>query len=62
MTRNLASWDRAARFILGALLVLLAILGTIGVWGFIGAIFIGTAFVNFCPVYRLVGFKTCTDC
>ncbi len=62
ITRNLATWDRAGRFVLGALLIVLAITGTIGAWGYLGAILVGTAFVNFCPIYRIVGFKTCTDC
>lgn len=62
ITRNLATWDRAARFILGALLIVLALTGTIGAWGYLGVIFVGTAFLNFCPLYRIVGFKTCTDC
>lgn len=62
ITRNLATWDRAGRFVLGALLIVLAITGTIGAWGYLGAILVGTAFINFCPIYRIVGFKTCTDC
>lgn len=62
MTRNLATWDRAARLVLGALLIVLAATGAIGVWGYIGAIFVGTAFVNFCPIYRVFGLKTCKDC
>lgn len=62
MTRNLANWDRGARLALGALLIVLALTGAIGAWGYIGAIFIGTAFVSFCPVYRIFGMKTCKDC
>ena len=62
ITRNLAQWDRIGRFILGAALIALAITGLIGVWGYLGLIFVGTAFMNFCPLYRIVGFKTCTDC
>lgn len=61
-TRNLATWDRAARLILGALLIVLAIAGTIGLWGYLGVIFVATAFMNFCPIYRVFGLKTCTDC
>lgn len=61
MTRNLANWDRIARLVLGALLILLAITGTIGVWGYLGVILVGTAFVSFCPVYRVLGLKTHQD-
>lgn len=62
MTRNLANWDRIARLIIGALLIVLAVTGTIGVWGYLGVILVGTAFVNFCPIYRVLGIKTCQDC
>ncbi len=58
MTRNLASWDRIARLVIGALLILLAITGTVGVWGYLGVILVGTAFVNFCPLYRILGIST----
>ncbi|MEL6640728.1 MAG: DUF2892 domain-containing protein [Pseudomonadota bacterium] len=62
MTRNLGQLDRLARVILGAALILLAAMGTIGIWGYLGVIFVGTAFVSFCPIYRVLGLKTCQDC
>ena len=62
MTRNLGNLDRMARLILGALLIALAALGSIGAWGYIGVILVGTAFINFCPIYRVIGLKTCKDC
>ncbi len=62
ITRNLAQWDRYGRLGLGALLIVLAILGVIGAWGYLGVILVATGFMNFCPLYRIVGFKTCTDC
>jgi O-antigen ligase len=54
--------DRAARFVVGALLIVLALTGTIGVWGWLGLIFVGTAFISFCPLYKIIGMKTCSDC
>ncbi|MEL6169726.1 MAG: DUF2892 domain-containing protein [Pseudomonadota bacterium] len=62
MSRNLGQIDRLARFGLGALLIILALTGTIGLWGWIGVVFVGTAFVSFCPIYRVLGLKTCTEC
>lgn len=62
MTRNVGQIDRAARLILGALLIVLAAMGLIGVWGYLGVIFVGTAFISFCPLYRIMGLKTCQDC
>lgn len=62
MTRNLGQIDRIARFAIGALLIILAIMGTIGIWGYLGIILVGTAFMNFCPIYRVLGVKTCQEC
>lgn len=61
-TRNLGRFDRLARLIVGAALVVLALMGTIGIWGYLGVIFVATAFMNFCPIYRVLGIKTCSDC
>ncbi len=62
MSRNLGQLDRLARLVLGAALIILAAMGAIGVWGYLGVIFVGTAFVSFCPIYRMFGLKTCQDC
>ena len=62
MTRNVGNLDRIARFVLGALLIALAAMGTIGAWGYLGVILVGTAFVSFCPIYRIFGLKTCQHC
>lgn len=62
MTRNVGQLDRIARLGLGALLVVLALTGAIGVWGYLGIILLATGFLNFCPAYRILGIKTCSDC
>ncbi|WP_299832461.1 DUF2892 domain-containing protein [uncultured Roseobacter sp.] len=62
VTRNLGTADRAIRLIGGGALVVLALMGIIGVWGWVGLVLVATAFMNFCPIYRLIGFKTCSDC
>lgn len=59
ITRNVGALDRTIRGFLGGLLVLLAVTGAIGAWGWLGLILLGTAFFSFCPAYRLVGFDTC---
>jgi O-antigen ligase len=51
--------DRIARFAIGALLIVLTLTGTIGVWGWLGIIPIATAALNFCPAYTLLGVNTC---
>ncbi len=60
--RNMGSLDRAVRFAVGALLIVLTLTGSIGVWGWLGLVLVGTAFMSFCPIYRILGLKTCQDC
>ena len=62
ISQNLASWDRIARVVIGANLVIGALSGAIGVWGWIGVVLLATAAMNFCPIYKVLGIKTCQDC
>jgi len=59
MNRNVGGIDRLIRFVVGLALVGLALMGTIGWWGFIGLVPIVTAAVGYCPVYPLIGMNTC---
>ena len=59
--RNMGSADKIARLVLGTLLIVLALTGTIGVWGWLGLIFVVTALINFCPLYMVIGIKTSQD-
>ena len=64
MTANVGSVDRSIRIILGLALVALGFLGgwsTLGtiVSVVIGGILVVTALVRFCPLYRLIGVRTC---
>ncbi len=70
MKANESSIDRTIRAILGVLLIILAftmlkvtdgeILGIIA--AAVGAVFLLTALVGFCPAYKLIGFSTCKCC
>lgn len=62
LTTNVGSLDRILRIVVGGLLMVLAAMGTIGAWGWLGAIFVVTAFLKFCPIYRILGLKSCQDC
>lgn len=62
ITKKMGTDDKITRFVLGGLLIVMALTGTIGAWGWLGLIFVTTAFISFCPLYRVVGFKTCQDC
>lgn len=68
MTPNVGTLDRALRLILGlALLVLpfatqMALFSSpVMMWGsaLVGAVLIATAGMRFCPLYRVLGVKTC---
>ena len=58
MKANLSKIDRLLRLIAGIVLIALAATGVIGWWGYLGAIFVLTALINFCPIYRLLGISS----
>ncbi len=61
MTTNIGTLDRAARMLLG--LVLLSLLFALeGAWrwvGLVGFIPLGTALAGWCPAYALFGLSSC---
>jgi hypothetical protein len=59
MTKNVGTLDRAARIIVGLVLIALVFVGPQTPWGWIGLIPLATGLVSFCPAYRLLGFRTC---
>lgn len=59
ITQNVGSTDKIIRIAVGALLILLALTGTIGWWGWIGVVPIASALMGWCPAYTLLGIKTC---
>ncbi|MGM0522334.1 MAG: YgaP family membrane protein [Pseudomonadota bacterium] len=59
MKTNVGGVDKIARIVVGALLILLALTGTVGAWGWIGIVPLATGLFNFCPLYSLIGVNTC---
>ena len=59
MQINVGSADRIIRIVAGAALILLALMGTIGAWGWIGIVPLLTGIFRFCPAYSLLGMNTC---
>lgn len=59
MKANIGTFDRAIRVILGLALLFLYAIGVIGAWGLIGVIPLATGMLGFCPLYRLLGIRTC---
>ncbi|MDZ4752052.1 MAG: DUF2892 domain-containing protein [Flavobacteriales bacterium] len=64
MKTNMGKTDRIVRILLALVFGALYFTGTVsGTFGFVllglGAVFVLTSAVSFCPLYSLFGFKTC---
>ncbi|BDI03215.1 YgaP family membrane protein [Sphaerotilus microaerophilus] len=59
MKTNVGGMDRIARIAIGALLIVLTLLGTIGAWGWIGIVPLATGLLRTCPAYSILGLNTC---
>lgn len=59
MKANVGAIDRILRLVVGLVLIALTLTGTIGAWGWLGLVLVGTAAVGFCPLYPLIGLNTC---
>lgn len=68
MSANVGNIDRAVRFLLGIVLIILPLLNMPAIWSssvlsyssmLVGLILAGTALFRFCPLYRLLGLSTC---
>ena len=57
--KNIGPLDKYASIGVGLILIVLAGLGTIGLWGYIGVIPLATGIFCSCPAYTLLGFNTC---
>lgn len=61
MKANVGGIDKVARIVVGLILIILALTGTIGAWGWIGVVPLATGLFNFCPLYPLLGISTCKN-
>ena len=59
MGKNVGGIDRAIRIIIGLGLIALVFVGPHTPWGWIGIIPLATALMGWCPLYSLIGVKTC---
>lgn len=59
MQPNEAGFDRILRIVAGLALIGLAATGSIGLWGYLGVIFLATGLVGWCPIYKVLGINTC---
>lgn len=59
MSRNEGSIDRALRVIVGLVLLSLVFVGPQTWWGLIGLVPLVTGLIGNCPVYTILGIRTC---
>lgn len=59
MKANVGGIDKVLRIIGGVILIALTATNMIGPWGWIGVVPLLTGLFNFCPLYSLLGIKTC---
>lgn len=59
MKFNVGGLDRMLRIALGLFLIVLAAMGIIGWWGWLGVIPLATGLLRFCPLYLPLGMNTC---
>jgi Inner membrane protein YgaP-like, transmembrane domain len=59
MVTNIGMVDRTIRVALGLGLLSLVFLGPHTPWGWVGLIPLSTATLGWCPLYALLGLKTC---
>jgi len=63
MKKNMGSVDRIIRIILAAAVGVLYFMGSIsGTWaiglGIVAIVLLGTSFINFCPLYKVLGLSS----
>lgn len=59
MRKNEGTLDRALRVIAGFVLIGLAATNVIGAWGYIGVVPLLTGALGMCPLYSMLGIRTC---
>lgn len=59
MKANVGSIDRVLRVIVGLVLIALVFVGPQTPWGWIGVVPLLTALIGYCPLYSILGVKTC---
>ena len=59
MVRNEGSLDRVIRVALGLALLSLTVIGPKSLFGLLGLVPLLTGAVGFCPIYRVLGLRTC---
>ncbi len=59
MKSNVGGIDKILRIVVGIILIALAAMNVIGLWGWIGIVPLLTGLMGWCPAYTLFGMNTC---
>ena len=59
LSKNVGSIERILRIVVGLGLISLVFVGPQTPWGWIGIVPLLTAAISFCPLYTLIGIRTC---
>ena len=59
MSANVGGIDKILRIVIGVVLILLAVTGKIGWWGYIGIVPLLTGLTGRCALYSMLGINTC---
>lgn len=62
MKKNIGGMERAARVVLGLVILAFAFVGPKTPWAYLGIIPLVTGLVGWCPPYALLGISTCKNC
>ena len=61
MPRNEGMIDRVLRVLVGLVLLALVFTGPQTAWGWIGLVPLATGLAGFCPLYAVLGIRTCPN-
>jgi hypothetical protein len=59
MDKNVGGVDKVVRVVVGLALIAMVFVGPQTPWGWIGIVPLATAAMSSCPLYSLLGIKTC---
>lgn len=59
LSKNVGTIDRTLRVLLGLALLSLTLFGPKTLWGLVGLVPLLTGLVGSCPLYSLLGLRTC---
>lgn len=61
MPQNIGPYEQAVRMLVGVAIFSLAFIGPQTIWAWLGAVVVFFAAWGWCPMYAILGIKTCDD-